>query len=135
MISAYIFVSIYIAVDFLYVSLARPAYNRAVKAISGSSIPSGKKGALLAVLLAYVSMILGWLFLVVPTIKYMISTGVAKWQAGLVAGLAYALTIYGVFNGSLYVMFNNWDVKIFAQDMVWGLSWTTLITVLFAISR
>jgi hypothetical protein len=135
MISAYIFVSIYIAVDFLYVSLARPAYNRAVKAISGSSIPYGKKGALLAVLLAYVSMILGWLFLVVPTIKYMISTGVAKWQAGLVAGLAYALTIYGVFNGSLYVMFNNWDVKIFTQDMVWGLSWTTLITVLFAISR
>ena len=122
-------------VDILYVTLAHSAYDRAVKAISGSSIPSGKKGALLAALLAYVSMILGWLFLVVPTIKYMISTGVAKWQAGLVAGFVYALVVYGVFNGTLYAMFNNWDVKIFTQDMVWGLSWTTLITVLFAISR
>jgi uncharacterized membrane protein len=135
MLSPYVFVSIYIAVDILYITLSRPAYNRAVKAISGSSIPSGKKGALLAVLLAYVSMILGWLFLVVPTIKYMISTGVAKWQAGLVAGFVYALVVYGVFNGTLYAMFNNWDVKIFTRDMVWGLSWTTLITVLFAISR
>jgi uncharacterized membrane protein len=135
MLSPYVFVSIYIAVDILYITLSRPVYNEAVKAISGSDIPSGKKGVIYAVLIAYVSMILGWLFLVVPTIKYMISTGVAKWQAGLVAGFVYAFVVYGVFNGSLYVMFNNWDVKIFTQDMVWGLSWTTLITVLFAISR
>ncbi len=131
----YIFVFVYIAVDILYVTIARPFYDRAVKAISGEPIPKGRSGAIMAALLAYTAMALGWLFLVVPTVAYMMAAGYAKWKAGLIAGFVYGLALYAVFNGSLYAMFRGWDMRIFTQDMIWGISWTTILTTVYAMSR
>ena len=134
-VSAYVFVTVYIAVDILYITLARPAYDRAVKNISGEPIPVGRSGAVVAAALSYACMALGWLLLVVPTVKYMIASGTAKWMAGLVAGVVYGLALYGVFNGSLYAMFRGWSTSIVTQDMLWGVSWSTLVTVAFAMTR
>jgi uncharacterized membrane protein len=133
--SPYVFVTIYIVVDIIYITLAIPSYDRAVKAISGEPIPRERNRKILATLLVYIAMALGWLFLVVPTVTHMIATGYAKWMAGLIAGFVYGLVIYAVFNGSLYAMFRGWDMRIFIQDMLWGISWTTLLTTVYAITR
>lgn len=133
--SPYVFVTIYIVVDIIYITLAIPSYDRAVKAISGEPIPRERIRKILATLLVYIAMALGWLFLVVPTVTHMIATGYAKWMAGLIAGFVYGLVIYAVFNGSLYAMFRGWDMRIFIQDMLWGISWTTLLTTVYAITR
>jgi uncharacterized membrane protein len=132
MLSAYVFVFVYILVDVIYVMLARPSYDRAVKAVSGEPIPKGRNSAVLAAILAYSAMAIGWLLLVVPSVAYMVAKGYAKWKAGLVAGLAYGFALYAVFNGSLYAMFRGWDIWIVAQDMIWGVGWTTILTTAYA---
>jgi uncharacterized membrane protein len=132
---AYVFAVLYIVIDVMYIMFTQPTYNRVVMRISGEPIQSGKAYAILGAMGAYIAMALGWLVLVVPTVSSLMARGMAKWVAGLVAGLAYGLVIYGVFNASLYMMFKKWDRSIVIQDMAWGLSWTTLITVLYASSR
>lgn len=129
----YFFVLAYLAVDILYITLARPAYDAAIMGISGEKIPKGRAGVLWAAALAYGSMALGWLLLVVPAVRSMIAVGYEKWKAGMIGGVVYGLALYGVFNGSLYAMFRGWNGRIFAQDLVWGITWTTLITVAYSI--
>lgn len=129
---AYLFAIVYIVVDVVYISLARPAYDRAVKAISGEPIPTGRKGAVAAAMFAYIAMALGWIFLVVPSVNHLRAHGYSRWSAGLIAGIVYGFALYGVFNGSLYAMFRNWGGRIFTQDMLWGVSWTTIITLAYA---
>lgn len=131
----YVFAMVYLAVDIAYVTLSQPVYNRAVRNISGRDISFEKPGAWAAAVLAYASMAIAWLLLVVPAVSYMISRGMAKWAAGLVAGFVYGLALYGVFNGTLYAMFAGWDLAISARDMLWGISWATMLTVAFAVSR
>lgn len=132
---AYIFAIIYIVVDLIHLTIAKSSYERAVKNISGEGIPKGHKGATAAAAFAFAGMAIGWLFLVVPAVLYMIGRGMAKWKAGLLAGAVYGLVIYGVFNGTMYATFRGWDTKIFIHDFVWGMSWTTVLTLAFAMTR
>lgn len=131
----YIFVIIYLVVDLIYVTLSKPVYNQAVLRISGADMSTDKPGFWVAALIAYGSMALAWLFLVVPAVYYMIAEGMAKWKAGLIAGVVYGLALYGVFNGTLYTMFAGWDAAIMIRDMIWGISWATVLTIAFAITR
>lgn len=135
MLSPYVFVVIYLVVDIIYVVLSKPVYGGVVKNISGKDFPSSKQGFILAALFAYICMAIAWLFLVVPAVYYMIEKGMAKWKAGMIGGIVYALAVYGVFNGTLYTMFEAWDAKIFMRDMTWGVSWATLLTIAFAMTR
>lgn len=132
--SPYVFVTIYLLVDIFYVTISRSVYNPVIKSISGSEIPFEKPGFLFAALFAYASMAIAWLFLVVPTVHYMISKGTQKWLAGIIAGVVYGLAVYGVFNGTLYTMFVGWNSAIFIRDMTWGISWATILTTLFSLS-
>jgi len=132
---AYVFAIIYIVVDLIHLAIAKSSYERAVKNISGEGIPKGHKGGFAAGAFAVAAMAIGWLFLVVPAVLYMIAHGMAKWKAGLLAGAVYGLVVYGVFNGTMYAAFRGWDMKIFIQDIVWGMSWTTVLTLAFAMTR
>lgn len=133
--SAYVFVAIYLVVDIIYVGLSKPVYNQAVRNISGKDISFEKQGAFVATMFAYTSMAVAWLFLAVPTVYYMISKGTPKWIAGMIAGAVYGIAIYGVFNGTLYAMFAGWDIAITTRDLLWGISWATVLTTLFAVTR
>lgn len=135
MLSPYIFVVIYLVVDIIYVVLSKSAYEAVVKNISGKEFAGDKKGFIVSALFSYVCMAVAWLFLVVPAVYYMIGRGMAKWKAGLIGGVVYGLALYGVFNGTLYTMFEGWDIKIFMRDMAWGVSWATILTVAFAMTR
>lgn len=130
---SYLFVIAYLVVDIIYITMAHPAYDAAVKGISGEGIPKGRTGVLWAAALAYGSMALGWLLLVVPAVRSMIAAGYTPWKAGMIGGAVYGLALYGVFNGSLYAMFRGWDSRIFVQDLLWGVTWTTLLTTGYAI--
>lgn len=127
-----VFVAIYILVDIVYVSFSKPVYADAVKKISGKEIPVGRPMFFIVVGMAYAAMVVGWLLLVVPAFKYMVSIGVVRWIAGLVCGLAYGVALYGVYNFTMYATFEGWDNKILARDLVWGISWATLLTVGYA---
>jgi uncharacterized membrane protein len=133
--SPYVFIAIYLIVDIIYVTMSKSVYNRAVRGISGADLPVTKPSFFVYAFIAYASMAIAWLVLVVPTVYYMISKGTAKWKAGLIAGLAYGLGVYGVFNGTLYTMFTEWNHAIAIRDMLWGISWATLLTTMFAITR
>ena len=42
-------------------------------------------------------------------------------------GFLYGLIVYGIYNGTNYVVFNKYDYKIFLPDLIWGTFASTLI--------
>lgn len=122
------FVIVYLIVDIVYVILSRPTYEGRARAIQGTGFPN-KKGVIAYALLAYACMGIAWWVLVAERIR-------ASTPLREVIRLAFVLglAMYGVFNATLYVMFKEWDLSIFIRDLVWGTTWITLMTILFAIT-
>lgn len=127
-----VFVAVYILVDVVYVSLSKGVYADAFRKISGKGMPVGRPMFLPVVAMAYAAMAAGWLLLVVPAFRYMVSIGFTRVLAGAVCGLAYGIALYGVYNFTMYATFENWDTKIMARDLVWGISWATVLTIGYA---
>lgn len=127
----YLFVAIYLLVDILYVKSSIPIYQNAIKKIQGTNTiqPFG----LFAGTLAYLIMGMAWLFFVPSTIR----TVQEKYKmhralAGAIVGFILGLTIYGVFNFTNHAMFDNWGLAIMTRDLLWGISWLTVISSLYA---
>lgn len=38
----------------------------------------------------------------------------------VINGMLFGFIVYGVFNGTNYVMFKNYDMNVFFPDLVWG---------------
>jgi len=121
-----LWVVLYLAIDVAYVWSSRPVYERAARAVQGSGM-GGKPGVAAAAVLAYAALALGWWALVAPAIER--DATLAK---GAGYGLVYALAVYGVFNGTLYVMFKQWDAAITARDMAWGVTCLTAVSAAYA---
>jgi hypothetical protein len=43
----------------------------------------------------------------------------------------YAITVYGVFNTTLYALFENWDILTALRDTSWGIVCITSLTFVF----
>lgn len=124
---AYLFVAIYLAVDVLYITIAKPVYNKVVKKIQGKEM-SLKKNSYLVAVLSYIILGLGWLFFVANTIS-----ATTTFVELLQRAVMYGLVVYGVFNTTLYVMLENWDAIISIRDTVWGVGWITTISCAYLI--
>jgi uncharacterized membrane protein len=79
-------------------------------------------------------MALGWYFLAANQADTW-SKHMPAYQAGAFAGLVYGLAVYGTFNFTLHVMFNNYDVNIVLRDLSWGVIWATISTMLYAVFK
>lgn len=116
------FTVVYILVDIVYVMIARDTYMKVVHDIQKGATQF-TSARVLAAIAAYSCMALGWWFLVAPVIE---ASG-----AGLLPGFVYGLTLYGVFNFTNYAMFDKYTPRILTQDLLWGISWVTVLSVAY----
>lgn len=121
----FIFVVIYLTVDILYVLASKSAYEGRVKQIQGSGY-ANKPNVMVYAGFAYACMALAWWVLVAERIH----VGTTYLEA-LKYSAVLALAMYGVFNGTLYVMFEKWDMAIALRDTLWGVTWLTVLTTAY----
>lgn len=125
------FAVFYIVIDVLYVFMSKGFYDAAVARITGDSKPSknSKPFVIPVAVLTYTIMAVGWYFIVAPIAE----TGDVK-KTVLYAVLV-GLLMYGVFNGTLYALFENWTAYVAIRDLCWGLSWITTTSLLYVYFR
>lgn len=123
-----IFVAIYLILDIIYVGLSKNVYDKAVINIQGKPMSS----RIISALIAYGCMGLGWFYLAAPRAE--------KWSktmhpalAGFLAGLIYGLLVIGTFNFTLNAMFDKWSDGIMIRDLIWGISYSIFITIIYSI--
>jgi len=129
-----IFVAIYIIIDVIYVTLSRTAYENVAKDIQGSGFPVFKSTRIAAATIAYSSMILGWLILVAPLVEQKVATSkniITAVKSSAFIGFIFGVLVYGVFNGTLHTMFEKYNTNIMVRDLVWGISWATVLTSIY----
>lgn len=126
-ITSLVFACIYIAVDVLYVATSKKVYERAV-----GTFPDFKGSRMAVAPLAWLAMALGWLVLVATPVKIGITRKENPWSVGLYYGVVYGFVVYGVFNFTNHVMYESWKVGIMMRDLVWGISWVSILTVAYA---
>lgn len=123
-----LFVILYLVVDISYVVLSRPFYEAYARKIQGSGF-AVKKDTLLFAGISYVIMGVAWWYMVANRIQKDTPMKTAVLHA-FILGLA----IYGVFNATLYVIFKDWDYRIVLRDTLWGISWLSVLTILYKLS-
>ena len=133
--SRLLFAAIYIAVDLLYVYSSKEFYDAAVSRITGvqkaaTSKSNSKPLVIPVAILTYAIMAAGWYFLVAPVAEKANNTKATILHAALVG-----LLMYGVFNGTLYVMFDNWSSGVALRDLTWGVFWITSLSLIYAAAR
>lgn len=121
----YIFLVIYVIIDIIYITLSAPFYSKTVQNIQGSPIVL-KPSSYVALFLAYLILGFGWLFIVANSINEK-----TKLKSVVFIALVYALAVYGVFNTTLYVLFDNWDIITALRDTLWGVVCITTISVVY----
>jgi hypothetical protein len=115
----------YLVFDFVYVFLSRNYYEGHVRKIQNKGY-STKTGVYISAILAYVFLALGWWILVAERLNKQTTI-----YELLRITLPYSLVIFGVFNTTLYVMFDAWDARIAIRDTVWGISSITFTSLLY----
>ena len=118
-------VCFYLVFDFVYVFLSRNYYESHVRKIQNKGY-STKAGVYVSAVLAYVFLAVGWWILVAERLNKQTTI-----YELLRITLPYSLVIFGVFNTTLYVMFDAWDARIAIRDTVWGISSITLTSLLY----
>jgi uncharacterized membrane protein len=126
-----LFVAVYLVVDVIYIAISHPLYMGVVKKIQKQET-SMDNMRMLAAIGAYACMGLGWYVLVAPAVATSVKNGMCPSVAAVQFGLVYGLVIYGVFNFTNYVMFQEYSKGILALDLLWGTTWVTSLTYLYA---
>lgn len=124
------FVVAYVVVDLVYVLASRRFYEVRIRAIQmGQKGYATKPDVLGVALLTYVFMGVGWWWLVASQIQPTTSVAKTVWIAAV-----FALIVHGVFNGTLYAMFDGWDWPAMLRDVAWGLVWIPILTLLYRVA-
>lgn len=125
-----LFAFIYLAVDIAYVVFSNKFYDGIVKQVQGKNITPFTGSRTAAAIASYILLVGGWLFFVAPAVK---KGRLSVWSAAL-TGFMYGLVVYGIFNTTLHVMFDGYGLTAVARDWIWGTSWATVVTVLYALA-
>lgn len=121
-------VSLYLIIDIAYVISSKNYYEGYIKLIQNSGY-SSKSGVYLSAVAAYILLGFGWWILVAERLSKESSI-----YEILRITIPYSLVIYGVFNATLFVMFDKWDTKIVLRDTLWGVSNIVFISMLYVYS-
>ncbi len=121
-------VSLYLIIDIAYVISSKNYYEGYIKLIQNSGY-SSKAGVYLSAVVAYLLLGFGWWILVAERLSKESSI-----YEILRITIPYSLVIYGVFNATLFVMFDKWDTKIVLRDTLWGVSNIVFISMLYVYS-
>lgn len=126
-----VFAGIYLIVDIVYVFMSKNVYENVATNIQGSGFPQFDISRIIAACIAYTALVIGW-YIFVTKFATELSYKMPAFVAGALAGALYGFVVYGVFNGTLHVMFKNYDVSIASRDMLWGTTWAAVLTSIFA---
>lgn len=118
---------VYITIDVLYVYLSKTIYERAVKSISNVGFPPGRMAA---IVMAWMSMGVGWYFLAVP-MALSLTPKYGAPLSGAFAGFVYGIAVIGTFNFTQSAMFKKWCGGIMLRDLIWGVGWSTLSVMFY----
>lgn len=121
---------LYLVVDVLYVATSKKSYETVVKRIQNSGFPTFTPTRVGGALLSYGALVLGW-YIFATNLAKQLAKSYVPWLAGLIAGATYGFVVYAVFNGTLHVMFREYDLSIFARDLLWGMTWGALVTACY----
>ena len=120
---------LYLIIDSIYVTQSKNVYEERVKAIQKMGYPTDKAGTLTIAVLSFLAVALAWWVLVAERV-----TAQTSYLEAFRLALVLALAIYGVFNGTLYVAFKEWNTAIFIRDLLWGITLLTFLTLLYLYS-
>jgi uncharacterized membrane protein len=123
----YLFVLIYVIVDIVYITLSASFYSKTVENIQGKPITL-KPSSYVSLVLAYVILGFGWMFIVANRLNEK-----STYLEALFIAFIYAITVYGVFNTTLYVLFDKWDIITALRDTTWGVVCITTISLIYLI--
>lgn len=129
--SKVIFACIYLIIDILYVFISKNVYENVATNIQGTGFPQFDVTRVIAALIAYTALVVGW-YVFVTKFAIELSYKMHAFVAGALAGALYGFVLYGVFNGTLHAMFKNYDVSIATRDMLWGITWASVLTGIYA---
>lgn len=121
----YLFVVIYIVIDIAYITLSADFYSNVVKNIQGKEIvltPS----SYVSLVLAYLILAFAWIFIVADRLNEE-----STYMDALFIAFVYAISVYGVFNTTLYVLFEKWDIFTALRDTAWGVTCITSLTLAY----
>ena len=107
-----------------YISNYFTDYNQTINKVQKSPL----KPRYLGGFIAYILMFIGFLVFVYPNVKDSIN----PLKDSLYYGGLYGLTVYGIYNGTNYFTFEDWDKKTVLVDSLWG---ATLYTSIAFISN
>jgi len=127
-----IFAVIYILIDLLYVYLSKGVYDNAVAAVQGGPMPTGIT-RIIAAVGAWTCMAVGWYFLTTSLVDKWVSSGMSPLRAGALAGFINGIVVIGTFNLTLHAMFIKYGAAIMTRDMLWGIGWVTVLTIIYSI--
>ena len=120
-----LFAVVYFIADILYVSISKDYYNNIVFKISKKFIPGfNKPFSIWFASLAYISLILGWVIFVTPSASVSLLDMISK-------AIIYGLSTYGLFNGTMYIMFANYPISTALRDLCWGLACVVILSVVY----
>ncbi len=120
-----VFVFVYLFVDILYVYMSSDYYNSKVINIQGKPMRFNNY--------KYLSSFISYLILGIIW-YYLIGTYITKEKTIIEIiqrGFLIALATHGVFNTTLFAIFDNWDIYITIRDILWGITWTSLSALLY----
>jgi len=127
-----LFAFIYIIVDLIYVYTSKSVYDKVATNIQGSPMPTGPT-RIIAAVAAWTCMALGWYYLTTSYVNTLIASGISPIKAGAFAGFINGLAVIGTFNLTAHAMFANYNGAIMLRDMIWGIGWVTLLTIIYTV--
>jgi uncharacterized membrane protein len=124
-----VFAISYLVLDLIYVGLSKAYYEAVAIGIQGKPFTQSRW---MGGVLAYTALVIGWWFFATKLAETL-SQRVSPIIAGALAGALYGFVVYGVFNGTMYVMFDGYDISVVLRDLIWGTISALTITALYSV--
>lgn len=133
------FVAVYLIVDIAYVSISKGYYSAVAARISHDprGFPEMNATRAAGAVISYAAMVAAWLFFVPVAVAhyrrvFAVSGPASAAAVGALVGFVFGVLVYGVFNGTLHVMFKEYDLAVVLRDFAWGTGWATALTAAYA---
>ncbi len=121
-----------LVIDVIWVTSNKPMYSTMVSMVQGASM----KVNLYAGVVAYILMIMGLFFIVIPLMnnevnKYQSMSYQGKLMLALRFGGLFGLIVYGIYNSTNLAIFKDYSVQTSLIDTLWGTFVYTITSYLY----
>lgn len=101
--------TIFILVDYIYLSSVSGFFNKLVKKVQGTTIKLRYEGAIMCYILLYFGLY-----------HFVLRNPKKKLKDRLIDAFVLGLVIYGVYETTNYAILKNWDINAVIIDTFWG---------------